>query len=76
MGDDDPGKDWYCSEPEAHTAAYRKHLELHLGRGADAITDALDRIYSDITLSREEKKVQAIVVIRKHLARLRAGMGA
>ena len=75
VGADDLGKDWFCSEPETHSVAYKKHLQLHLDRGAEAITDALDTIYSDTGLTPEEKKVKAIEVIKKYLARVKAGMG-
>ncbi|WP_419175908.1 hypothetical protein [Desulfosediminicola sp.] len=75
VGDDDLGQDWYCSEPEAHTTAYKEHLGMHLERGAEAITDDLDKIYSDDSLTADEKKVRAIKVIMKHLTQIKSGMG-
>jgi hypothetical protein len=68
------GEDWYCSDHEAH-AKYEKHLKRHLDHSAKAITDTLDKIYSDQALSKEEKKAKTLAVIDKHLSKMKAGLG-
>lgn len=68
------GKDWYCSDHEAHVQ-YEKHLKRHLDHAAVSITDTLDKIYSDQTLSKEEKKAKTLAVLDKHLSKVKAGMG-
>lgn len=70
----EPGQDWYCSDPEAH-AQYEKHLRRHLDHSVEAITDTLDKIYSDPALTKEEKKAQTLAVLNKHLSKMKAGMG-
>lgn len=70
----DSGKDWYCSDPEAH-AQYEKHLKRHLDHSVEAITDTLDKIYSDPALTKEEKKKKTLAVLDKHLSKMKAGMG-
>lgn len=68
------GQDWYCSEPETH-AQYEKHLKRHLDHSVEAITDTLDKIYSDPTLSKEEKKKKMLAVLDNHLSKMKTGMG-
>ena len=68
------GEDWYCSDHEAHVN-YEKHLKRHLDHAAESITDKLDKIYSDQTLSKEEKKAKTLAVLDKHLSKMKAGMG-
>ena len=68
------GEDWYCSDHEAH-ATYEKHLKRHLDHSAEAIADTLDKIYSDQTLSKEEKKAKTLAVLDKHLSKMKAGIG-
>ena len=68
------GKDWYCSDPKAHTQ-YEEHLRRHLDHSAEAITDTLDKIYSDPALTKEEKKAKTMAVLDKHLSKMKAGMG-
>ena len=68
------GKDWYCSDHEGH-AQYEKHLKQHLDNSAEAITDTLDKIYSDQTLSKEQKKEKTLAVLDKHLSKMKAGIG-
>ena len=68
------GQDWYCSDHEAHMQ-YEVHLKHHLDNAADAITETLDKIYSDQTLSKEEKKEKTLDVLDKHLSKMKAGIG-
>ncbi|TKB12257.1 hypothetical protein [Desulforhopalus sp. IMCC35007] len=70
----DTGKDWYCSDPAAH-AQYEKHLKTHLDKTAEAISESLEKIYSNPNLSKEEKKAQAIDMLDKYLAKKQIGMG-
>lgn len=71
---EDVGKDWYCSDHEAH-AKYEKHLKRHLNHSAAAITDMLDKIYNDQTVSKEEKKKKTLAILNKHLSKMKAGLG-
>ncbi|PHR26250.1 MAG: hypothetical protein COA36_12610 [Desulfotalea sp.] len=71
---EDTGQDWYCSNPKAH-AQYEKHLIRHLNHAAEAITEKLDKIYSDPALSQEEKKTQTMHVLEWHLAKMQDGQG-
>lgn len=68
------GKDWYCPDHEEHVQ-YQKHLKHHLDKAAEAITETLDKIYSDPALSKDEKKAKTIVVLDKYLSRMKAGIG-
>lgn len=68
------GEDWYCDDHEAH-AKYEKHLKRHLDHAAESITDTLDKIYSDQTLTKEEKKAKTLAVLDKHLSKMKAGLG-
>lgn len=71
---DDTGRDWYCSEPEEH-ARYEKHLKLHLDYEAEAITRMLEKIYSDSSLSTEQKKQKTLTIINEYLSKIKAGVG-
>ncbi|MGB3211373.1 MAG: hypothetical protein WBB19_11770 [Desulforhopalus sp.] len=71
---DDIGQDWYCSEPEAH-AQYEKHLKTHLDHEADAITNRLEKIFSDSSLTAEQKHSKTLSVLNKYLSRIKAGVG-
>ena len=71
---EDTGKDWYCSEPEAHSQ-YQKHLKLHIDHGAEVITEKLENIFSDSSLTREQKKTKAVHVLNKYLSKAKAGLG-
>ncbi len=75
LGAGDTGQDWYCSEPEAHTADYKKHLKLHIDSGAKIIADKLDKIYNSQSLTSEEKQAKTIEILNKYLLRAKAGMG-
>ena len=68
------GQDWYCSDSEVHTQ-YEKHLKRHLDHSVEAITDILDKIYSDPALTKEEKKKKTLAVLEKHLSKMKAGTG-
>lgn len=68
------GEDWYCSDHEAH-AKYEKHLKRHLDHSAEAITDMLDKIYNDQTVSKEDKKKKTLAILNKHLSKMKAGLG-
>ena len=70
----DAGQDWYCSDHETHMK-YEKHLQQHLNKSAEAITETLAKIYSDSTLSTDEKKAQTIEVIDKYLTTKNIGVG-
>lgn len=74
-GAGDTGRDWYCSDPDAHTKAYQKHVKQHLDRGAVVIADKLEEIYSDQSLSKEEKRAKTLAVLNDHLATIKVGMG-
>lgn len=71
---EDAGKDWYCSDHETH-AKYEKHLKRHLDHSVEAITDKLDKIYSDQALSKDEKKKETLAILDKHLSKMKAGLG-
>ncbi len=71
----DTGKDWYCSEPEAHSQQYQKHVRLHIDHGAVFITEKLEKIFTDSTLTVEQKKTKTVGILNKYLSRAKAGMG-
>lgn len=75
IGAGDTGRDWYCSEPDHHTIAYQKHLKNHINRGAEAIANSLEKIYSDPSLTTEEKKAKTVAVLDKYLAKVKVGEG-
>jgi len=71
---DNTGQDWYCSEPEDH-AQYEKHLKLHLDHEAKIISQLLEKIYSDSSLSTEQKQEKTLSVLNKYLSKMKAGIG-
>ena len=70
----DLGHDWYCPDPATH-AQYTKHLKLHLDHGAEAITNVLDKIYGDPSLSSEQKHAKTLDLLNKELAKAKIGPG-
>jgi hypothetical protein len=74
-GNKDLGKDWYCSEPEGHTADYQKHLKQHISQGAEAIAADLEKIYSNQSLTEKDKHDKTIEVLNRYLLRIKAGTG-
>jgi hypothetical protein len=70
----DLGHDWYCPDPATH-AQYTKHLKLHLDHGSEAITNVLDKIYSDSSLSAEQKHAKTLDILNKELAKAKIGPG-
>lgn len=70
----DLGSDWYCPDPAAH-AEYTKHLQLHLDHGVDAIATALDEIYSDSSLSSEQKHGKTLIILKRELSKVKVGPG-
>jgi len=75
QGAGDTGRDWYCSEPEAHTGDYKEHLKLHIDRGANIIADKLEKIYNNKSLTSEEKQAKTIEILNKYLSQTKAGIG-
>jgi hypothetical protein len=71
---DDTGRDWYCSEPEAH-ALYEKHLKTHLDNDAEVITNKLEKIFSDSSLTPELKHAKTHHILNKYLSKINAGIG-
>lgn len=72
----DTGHDWYCMEP-AQYGQYEKHVTLHINHEAEAITRALDTVYTNPGLSVEQKHMQILDILRKHLShdKKMAGVG-
>lgn len=68
------GQDWYCSEPEAHVQ-YEKHLKTHLDHEAEAITNRLEKIFSDSSLTTEQRQAKTLNILNTYLSRIKAGMG-
>jgi len=75
LGASDTVSDWYCSEPKAHTGDYKKHLKLHIDRGAKAIAGELEKIYNNQSLNTEEKQAKTVEILDKYLLQVKAGMG-
>lgn len=75
LGAGDLGRDWYCSEPEAHTSEYKKHVKRHIDRGANIIAEKLEKIYDDQSLTSEEKQAKTIEILNKYLLQAKAGRG-
>ena len=70
----DLGHDWYCPDPAAH-AQYTKHLKLHLDHGAENIANVLDKIYSDPSLTAEQKHTKSLTILNKELSKVQVGPG-
>ena len=70
----DLGHDWYCPDSATH-AQYTKHLKLHLDHGAEAIADKLDKIYSDPSLTTEQKHAKTLVILNQELSKVKSGPG-
>jgi hypothetical protein len=75
QGAGNTGLDWYCSEPKAHTGDYKTHIRLHIDRGAKNIAAKLEKIYTNQSLSSEEKQDKTIEILNKYLVHIKAGMG-
>ncbi len=77
MGHDtalDTGHDWYCPDPEAH-AQYEKHRKLHVQHQAGAVAVMLEKIYSDATLTAEQKNAETVAILNKHLFVVQSKLG-
>lgn len=74
-GNKDLGKDWYCSEPEEHTAEYRKHVKHHIDQAAEVIAGNLEKIFADQSLTAEDKHEKTIEVLHRYLLKVKAGTG-
>lgn len=68
------GHDWYCSDPEAH-AQYEKHLKLHLENQAETIANNLEEIFSNPSLTKEQKHSRTLAILNKLLAKPKPGLG-
>ena len=69
------GRDWYCSEPDEHTHAYKQHVKHHIDQAAEAMYSKLDTIYSDQSLTASEKKKRTIEILHEYLLKTKAGIG-
>lgn len=69
------GRDWYCSEPEEHTAEYQKHAQYHIEQGADAIAGDLEKLFSNQSLTADEKHKETVEILNRYLLKVKAGMG-
>ncbi len=74
-GHQDLGQDWYCSEPEGHTADYQKHVKHHISQGAEAIAAELEKVYLDQSLTDSDKHEKTIEVLSRYLLKIKAGTG-
>jgi hypothetical protein len=70
----DSGHDWYCPDPDTH-AIYEKHKKMHEDHEAQAITDLLRKIYTDESLSPEQKTAKAMELIDKYTSKVKMGLG-
>lgn len=70
----DLGHDWYCPDSAAHKQ-YTKHLKLHLDHGAEAIANKLDEVYSDPSLTTEQKHAKTLVILNQELSKVKTGPG-
>lgn len=68
------GHDWYCPDPEAH-AQYEKHRQQYHDHNADSIIEILNKLFSDQTLTLEEKKTQAAGILADYAAKVKMGIG-
>jgi hypothetical protein len=68
------GHDWYCSDPAAH-AQYEKHLKLHLENQAETIADELEEIFSNPSLTKEQKHSKTLTILNKLLEKPKPGPG-
>lgn len=74
-GHKDLGKDWYCTEPESHTADYQKHVKHHISQGAEAIAAELEEVYADQSLTDSAKHEKTVEVLSRYLMKIKAGTG-
>jgi hypothetical protein len=68
------GHDWYCPDPKAH-AEYEKHRKMHMENDAEIIVDRLDKVYNDSALTAEQKRAQALEILKKDPSELAKGKG-
>lgn len=68
------GHDWYCSDPETH-AQYEKHLKIHLDNQAETIANELEEIFSNPSLSEEQKHSKTLAILNKLLLKSKPGPG-
>ncbi len=68
------GHDWYCPDHKGH-AGYVKHLKLHLDQEAGTIADMLGEVFSDATLTKEQKRAKTIDILNDYLAKEKIGPG-
>ncbi len=75
QGAGDTGRDWYCSDPKAHTSDYKKHLKLHIDHEADRIAAKLNNIYTNQTFTSKEKQAKTVEILNRYLLQAKVGMG-
>lgn len=68
------GKDWYCPDTAGH-AQYEQHLKIHLDHSAKAISESIEKIYLDSSLTPEQKKAETMKILRQYLSKKSAGTG-
>lgn len=74
-GNKDLGKDWYCSDPEEHTADYQKHVKHHIDQGAEFIAGELEKIFANQSLTANDKHEKTVEVLNRYLLKVKSGIG-
>ncbi|SDO68593.1 hypothetical protein [Desulforhopalus singaporensis] len=73
--DKDLGKDWYCNEPEEHTRSYQEHVKYHIDNTKQAIANELEEIFTNQSLTADEKRDKTIDVLNRYLLKIKMGTG-
>ena len=68
------GKDWYCPDPAGH-AKYEQHLKIHLDHSSKTISEGIEKIYQDPSLTPEQKKAKTMKILRQYLSKKSVATG-
>ena len=70
------GQDWYCAKPGEH-AQYINHRRLHIDHEAEVAATLLEQIYSDKSLSAEQRHIKTVHILKQDLSNvsLEKGIG-
>ena len=66
---EDSGQDWYCAKSKEH-AQYINHRKLHIDHEAEVAAALLEQVYSDKSLSAEQRHIKTVNILKLDLSKV------